>query len=188
MNQFATFKNTLSHKSNLFLVQMAMVYGSWKILYYFIENAQGKFRDLWLSLVHSLSVFYANISVAVLHFMGETVRRDGIAINFYQLSRSVDVEEHCLAIPAMYIFIFSIALFSGHWKNKLWFIPMGLLGIAFINVMRLVPLAFVFAHLPEKYFIFHHSFLFVAITYGLILAMVRIWMKYFSTIEPSQNS
>jgi exosortase/archaeosortase family protein len=188
MSRFTTLKNTLSHKSNLFLVQMALVYGSWKLLYYFIENSQGKFRDAWLSLVHHLSVFYANVSVGVLHFMGETVRRDGIAINFYQLSRSVDVEEHCLAIPAMYIFIFSIVLFSGHWKNKLWFIPLGLLGIAFINVMRLVPLAFVFAHLPDKYFIFHHSFLFVAITYGLILAMVRIWMKYFSTIEPSQTT
>lgn len=178
----------MSHKSNLFLVQMVLVYGSWKFLYYFIENSQGKFQEAWLSLVHHLSIFYANISVGVLRFMGEVVRRDGIGIHFYQLSRVVDVEEHCLAIPAMYIFVFSITLFSGSWKNKLWFIPLGLLGIAFINVMRLVPLAFVFAHLPDQYFIFHHSFLFVAITYGLILAMVRIWMKYFSNIEASQNT
>jgi len=178
----------MSHKSNLFLVQMVLVYGSWKFLYYFIENSQGKFQEAWFSLVHHLSIFYANIAVGVLRFMGEVVRRDGIGIHFYQLSRVVDVEEHCLAIPAMYIFVFSITLFSGSWKNKLWFIPLGLLGIAFINVMRLVPLAFVFAHLPDQYFIFHHSFLFVAITYGLILAMVRIWMKYFSNIEASQNT
>ncbi|MBK8659994.1 MAG: archaeosortase/exosortase family protein [Bacteroidetes bacterium] len=187
MREINSLKKTLHHKSNLFLLQMALVYLSWKLLYYGIEHAEGKWREGWLSLVHQLSLFYADVSVLVLRFMGEAVKREGIGIHFYELSRIVDVEEHCLAIPAMYIFIFSIALFSGSWKNKLWFIPLGLLGIAFINVMRLVPLAFVFAHLPDKYFIFHHSFLFVAITYGLILAMVRIWMKYFSNIEASQN-
>lgn len=185
MNTLQRFKEKITEPSNWFVLQMAGVYIGWKILYHFIDTATGPARELWLKIVEQLSRFYAAVSVAILQFMGEEVVQKGKAIYYYNFHSSVNVEEHCLAIPAMFIFTFSILLFKGKVKDKLWFIPLGLFAIAFINIVRLVPLAFVFAHLPEKYFIFHHSFLFVIITYGLILMLVRIWMKYFSDMHTS---
>lgn len=159
---------------------MVAVYISWKLIYYFIENNTDRLRTWWNQLVIKLGAVYAELTLTILKFMNESAIRVGSEIHYPALKRVIQVEEHCLAIPAMYIYTMCIILFSGHWKNKLWFIPLGLLGIAMINIGRLVMLSFVFAHLPEQYFIFHHSFLFVVITYSLVLLLIRIWMKYFS--------
>lgn len=167
-------------KGNKFVLQMAVVYLSWKCIYYVIENNTGYLRETWNHLIAMLGAGYAEVTLLILKFMGEAAVRVGSEIQYPAMHRVIQVEEHCLAIPAMYIYTMCIILFSGRWKNKLWFIPLGIFGIACINIGRLVMLSFVFAHLPDKYFIFHHSFLFVVITYSLVLLLIRIWMKYFS--------
>ncbi len=170
-------------KGNRFLLQMAAVYLSWKCIYYLIENDKRQLHTWWTQLIQKLGAAYAEVTLVILKFMGESAIRVGSEIQYPAMQRVIQVEEHCLAIPAMYIYTMCILVFRGQWKNKLWFIPLGLLGIACINIGRLVVLSFVFAHLPEEYFIFHHSFLFIVFTYSLVLLLIRIWMKYFSEVS-----
>lgn len=178
-----SIKSLIQDKSNLFVLQMVLVYISWKLLYDYLSDSTGWLHQRWIDLVYHLSLIYTAASVAFLKNIGEQTIAVGNIIFFPLTNVRISVEEHCLAIPAMYIFTFSILIFSGSWKNKLWFIPVGVLGVALINISRMVLLAFIYAHFPTKYFMFHHSFSFVVITYSLILVMVFIWMNYFSGLS-----
>lgn len=178
----STLKSLVRDKSNRFVLQMVLVYLSWKLLYDYLSDSTGWLHQRWLDLVYHLSMLYTAASVAFLKNIGEQTVQQGNIIFFPLSNAKIIVEEHCLAIPAMYIFTFSILIFSGSWKNKLWFIPLGVLGVALINISRMVLLAFIFAHYPGKYFLFHHSYSFVLITYSLILGLVFTWMKYYGNI------
>ena len=177
-------KSILSDKSNRFVMLMALVYISWKLLYSYLSESTGVVNQVWLGTVNYLSFYYTAISASLLQLLGEQTVQQGNKIHFIIHNSNITVGEHCLAIPAMYIFTFSILLFPGSLKNKAWFIPIGLVGVALINVARIVLLSIVFVHFPGKYFIFHHVVLFVAITYSLILLLVFIWMKYWSELTP----
>lgn len=177
----------LRDKANLFVLKMALVYVSWKLVHAFFFTPSALFYNQWLVLVHYLGIAYAAATNAFLQNIGEATVLKGNEIYFTNLSSKIKVSELCLAIPAMYIFSFCILLFSGSVKNKCWFIPLGLAGIAFINVVRLVLLSFIFAHYPSTYFMFHHSVSFVLFTYGIILWLVFIWMKHFSGLTPSST-
>ncbi len=175
----SSIKSFIQDKSNRFVLQMVLVYLSWKLLYDYLSDSTGWLHQRWMDLVYHLSLLYAAASAAFLRNIGEQTSALGNVIFFPLSNAKIIVEEHCLAIPAMYIFTFSILIFSGSWKNKLWFIPLGVLGVALINISRMVLLAFIYAHYPTKYFLFHHSYSFVLITYSLILGLVFIWMKYY---------
>lgn len=181
-------KTLIQDKSNRFVLQMVLVYISWKMLYVYLSDSTGRLHQTWVDIVYYLSLVYTKASVVFLKNIGEQTVAMGNIIFFPVTNVRISVEEHCLAIPAMYIFTCSILIFSGNWKNKLWFIPAGVLGVALINISRMVLLAFIYAHFPTKYFMFHHSFSFVVITYSLILVMVFIWMNYFSGLQMSKQT
>lgn len=186
------FKKAIKQTSdgaNLFVIKMILVYASWKLLYAYITSSDSLLYKGWLALVDKLSIFYAAATNSFLQKLGEHTFRVGNVIMMTKDTYNIKVEEHCLAIPAVYIFSLSILIFSGSWRDKLWFIPLGIAGVMLINISRLILLAFIYAHYPSEYFMFHHSFSFVLFTYSLILAMVYVWMKYYSLTptSPSQN-
>lgn len=128
-----------------------------------------------------MGTFYASITSAALNYFGADTFSEGIEIIYSVSNNHIRVEDHCLATPAMVVFAFSIVLFGGHWKNKLWFIPLGLFGIFIINLLRLMFVCYAFEHFSQKFYEINHSLIYVAITYGLIMAMIIWWMKRFDS-------
>ncbi len=173
-------KKRLKDPANLFVLNIFIVYAGWKAFSYYIKNSSGWAHSSWLKLIIVLGKAYAAATCVVLNTFGEFTVRDGISVFYPVLNRKIRVEDHCLAIPATVIFIGTILLFKGSWKNKLWFIPVGILCISAINLLRLVFVCYTFAHFSEAFFDINHSVIYVVITYSLIFLLIAWWMRNFT--------
>jgi|GEM_PF-1064341 len=185
-NAINKLKSILNDRANLFVIKVVGVYAVWKVLHYTVTHSSGILHTGWLKLIEGLGSFYAGITSTILNAFGEVTIRQGIKIVYVYSQNNIRVEDHCLAIPAIVIFTFSIILFNGLWKNKLWFIPLGLLAIFIINLIRLVSLSYIFEHFSRKFYEINHSLVYVIITYSLVFSMIMWWMKRFDT-EPAQK-
>lgn len=85
----------------------------------------------------------------------------------------------CLGIRHIMHFTGFMAIINGNWKNKIWFIPAGIAIILFVNIIRIVIVAFVQKnHLQLLEPI--HFYLGRIMVYGSILSLWIIWFVKFS--------
>jgi exosortase/archaeosortase family protein len=184
-------KRFYNSEANMFVVKIVLVYMVWKAVRYFLL-LHGPLSSWWDGFVCFIGMQYAWLTSMILSLFnehtvpvsqaffdpekGRTITAGAV---FYPLplNRIIYVVEHCLAIPATIIFISAIAIYRGSWKNKLWFIPMGVFAIACINLIRLVLLCYTFAHFSKLFFDVNHSVIYVAVTYTLIMLLIIWWMK-----------
>ena len=166
--------------AKLFVIKIISVYVLWKVVHYILLVPNTIFNQTWFRCVGSLGDFYAHITSDVLNAFGEQTFHQGIRVIYLQSRNNIRVEEHCLAIPAIVVFAGSILFFTGSWKNKLWFIPLGIFAVFVINTIRLILLSYTFEHFSSTFFDINHSFVYVIITYSLIMLLIVWWMKKFS--------
>lgn len=133
----------------------------------------------WERFVYELGTVYATICVPLVRpFMDNAYSR---GIDIYLTSgrtvKVVMVQDHCLALPAMVIFTATVIFFHGRWQDKLWFIPLGLLGVALINLARLVFVCLTFLYASDYFFRINHSLVYLTLCYGFIFAMLAWWIR-----------
>ncbi len=157
--------------------KIVSVYLLWKLFYFFADQDGTTLGMVWDKTALAIGSAYAAATGAMLRIIGMKVNVQDIYVYLLESGKSIVVLEHCCAIPASVIFLVSIASFKGSIIEKLWFIPLGLAGIALINLTRLVFLCWVMANKPAAMFALHHSVVTVGFTYGLIFLMVAWWMK-----------
>ena len=82
-------------------------------------------------------------------------------------------------VPGVIVFImlFLMLLFPGPWKAKLWFIPLGLVVIHFVNVFRIFGLGLTLIPWPA-YFDQFHDYFFKTIFYFIIFLMWVVWVEF----------
>jgi len=169
----------------IFVLSIFFIYAVWKAFFYCVHHGDSRAVEYWGRFINFLGAEYAVASSLILNVFGECTTYKGISVIYHNPARIIRVEEHCLAIPATVIFVGTIALFRGDWKNKLWFIPFGVLLIIAINLIRLVFLCYIFAHYTRNFFDINHSMVFVIITYSLVFSLFMLWITKFSQIKRS---
>jgi exosortase/archaeosortase family protein len=172
--------------ANLFVVNIVVIYLLWKAFAYMVKHTNGWIHEIWLGIVCYLGEAYAAVTSFILNMFWENTVRLGISVFFPLFNKLIRVEDHCLAIPATVIFVGSILSFTGSWRNKIWFVPMGVLMIVIINIIRLVLLCYIFAHFSKSFYEINHSLVYVVITYTLIFLLIVWWMKKFA-VENKNN-
>lgn len=85
----------------------------------------------------------------------------------------------CLGIRHIMHFTGFMAVIKGYWKNKIWFIPAGIIIILFVNIIRIVIVAFVQKNYPDLLESIHF-YLGRIMIYGSILSLWIIWFVKFS--------
>ena len=158
----------------LFLIKVLSVYGAWKLLHAYLWRSPESIAA-WQASLTGFGHFYAWLTCGALRLLGIAASADDTVVNI-DAHHSLWIAEHCMAIPAMVIFAFSMLLFRGRWIDKAWFIPLGLLFIFFLNLLRLVSLSVLMTRLQESTYQLYHRYIFLVITYGAILWMVFWWM------------
>ena len=174
-----TIKSFWQNKANSFVIKIVGVYAIWKLFHYWVNKPNTLLHNAWADLIQAMGTGYAAITSQALNIFGAETFGQGIAVVYQHSQSSIRIEDHCLAIPAMVVFTFTILLFGGQWKNKLWFIPLGLFGIFIINLIRLMFVCYAFEHFSQRFYDINHSIVYVVATYSLILAMIMWWMKRF---------
>lgn len=97
-------------------------------------------------------------------------------IDMEDVYMNVYIKNFCLGINTMFVFFALIVGFPGRWKDRLWFIPLGVIGIHLINIIRIVALclAIILSSTPEN---FKHHEIFDAIAMVFIFLMFMVWVK-----------
>jgi exosortase family protein XrtF len=95
----------------------------------------------------------------------------------------VKVIEGCNGLSVMILFVAFILGFSGSWKQKVWFIPAGVLAIHFFNIARVAILCWaVYSYGETGYPVYKEMF--TASIYVLVLVFWYVWVQKFGVTTP----
>ncbi len=162
-----------------FALTIFTVYGSWKVIYYFLNAPGSAIHSQWVHFTNWFAYVHLVVTGKICSLLGFDVTYKLPDIFYLNHSRGVVIAEHCLAVPALYVFTFSVVFFPGGWQNKWWFLLVGIAGIFLINITRLVLIGITLLYAPASTFLFFHSFFYVLITYSLIFLLFAWWINRF---------
>jgi exosortase family protein XrtF len=163
----------------IFLVKAILIYIIWYVGY-----------DLWLKKVGSLDNFIVEnvvyLTFETLTFFNFNVNLDYHKIWIDQASMAVIVGSGCNGLELFALFTGFILAFTGSWKHKLWFIPLGILIIHFFNVLRIIALTLNGLFSPSM-LRFNHKYTFTIILYCLTFFGWMLWVKYYSNTKNQKS-
>lgn len=94
-------------------------------------------------------------------------------------AKVITVGAPCDGVVLYALFVCFILAFPGPVKQKLWFIPIGVLFLFWINTLRVVALVWI-AKVDESILQFNHDYTFTAVVYSIEFLLWLLWVKYFS--------
>lgn len=159
-----------------FLIKVAVIFLVWEFLngymqrFTFFSNLWGKMHDLLLFSILDISEFTLRT------VLGFELLRDGIILRIED-SPGVAVGPACVGFGLQVAFAALILAYEGPWKKKLWFVPLGMLGIHAINVLRVVVLAIV-SNINNDWVDFNHKYVFSSMVYLFMFVMWVTWVRF----------
>jgi exosortase family protein XrtF len=102
-------------------------------------------------------------------------------------SNGVTIGAPCDGIVLFALFIVFMVSYPGPIKHKLWYLPMGLLTIHFLNVARVIGLALI-VHYNESWLSFNHDYTFTLVVYGVVFGLWWFWINKFSVTDSPKES
>ena len=90
----------------------------------------------------------------------------------------VGVNYGCSGFKQFLQWIVLMSFFPGPWKQKAWFIPVGLVIIHFVNVFRISSLSVILLYYPEHWD-FTHDWILRPFFYVVMFGMWVIWVERF---------
>lgn len=112
------------------------------------------------------------------HIIGYDIRTINTTM-YFPNNNWLEVNGSCSGLKQFYQWIILMVLFPGPWKQKLWYIPMGILVIHLVNIMRIVILAIIMEHAPD-YWHMSHDWILRPFFYVVIFVMWVIWVEKFA--------
>ncbi|MBA3679599.1 MAG: exosortase family protein XrtF [Bacteroidetes bacterium] len=102
-------------------------------------------------------------------------------------SNGVWIGSNCNAITLFSLFSVFIIAYPGKIKDKLWFIPTGIILIHILNILRVISLVLIAYYYPQN-LNFNHTYTFTFLVYSFIFLLWMVWVnKYAGKLNQSQN-
>ena len=156
---------------SLFIIKAISLYFLWYMIY---DN--WLLKDGWVD--HFLINHLVKSTAFILNFIGFTTFEYADAVGV-DGTHGVLIGAPCNGLSLFALFTGFIIIFPGKIKNKLFFIPSGILIIHIINILRLVCLALVVLYRPDS-LAFNHKYTFTILVYVCVFLMWIIWVNRFS--------
>lgn len=97
----------------------------------------------------------------------------------------VHVGDPCDGVVLFALFAVFLIAFPGPWRHKLWFIPLGVLGLHGVNILRVCGLI-VIQWINPEWLQFNHDYTFTIIVYGVVFALWYLWAKLFVPVQSAK--
>ncbi len=154
---------------------------AWLIFYHFMRYTE-LIDPIYNKSSKALTYIVLHASKAILDTFGlKTTVKDTI-IYIIDAPKGINLLRGCLGRNLMGIFTGLIIAFPGPWKNKLWYIPLGLFFIININIIRVIALVYNANCCPTSSQ-FNHDVFFNYSIYILTFVMWIIWVQFFSPVS-----
>lgn len=161
-----------------FVLKAIGMYVLWFLVYDFWLAPEGKL-DAWLNKRA------ANDGAFLLQLIGyNSTTSPGIGQTIIEIENvpQVGLGNPCNGLELFALFTGFVLCFPGQWKIKLWFIPLGILLIHFVNAMRAAGLALIQLKAPE-HLDFNHHYTFTVIVYAIIFALWMLWANRYAGLN-----
>lgn len=137
--------------------------------------------------VHVNLLILGETSVSILNLLGHGAEMIDIRnIDLYGAVVDIHIRNYCLGIDMMFTLSALILSYPGRWMDRLWFIPLGIIGIQVINIVRVVGLCLSWVILQRGTFVDHHDvFNVVAVIFIFLIFMA--WVKRSESRLKSDN-
>jgi exosortase family protein XrtF len=163
-----------------FLLVAGALYTAWLLLYFLLIKTQTNWDyNLNYNIVEIAKAFFSLFGTET----SIDIESDHVVL-FLEAGnyRGIWVGDECNGFKLFSIFTIFIVAFPGKIKNKLWFIPIGLVIIHFVNVLRIMALVMINNYYP-KYLDFNHLYTFTILVYATIFVLWYVWAKKYSGYE-----
>ncbi|MCB9192346.1 MAG: exosortase/archaeosortase family protein [Flavobacteriales bacterium] len=140
---------------------------------------------LYGHFVHYTLKFLIEPSVWLLNVLGYgAVVVHQREIDLFDLEFNAHIKNFCLGIDMMFSLSALIISFPGKWIDRLWFLPLGLIGIQLINISRITGLCLAWLTFGISDKIDHHD-LFNIVSVIFIFFMFVLWVNRYKK-EPAR--
>lgn len=159
-----------------FLVTSSLIYLCFYLIYEFIIKKYTRIdHDFIKVIILSSEKILQGMGYATFTRLDDNAY-PGIGIDG---STGVWVGASCNALTLFFLFAVFVVAYPGHQKNKIWFIPVGILAIHVLNILRVVALAVISFYNPDI-LEFNHTYTFTFIVYAFIFFLWITWVNKFS--------
>jgi len=127
--------------------------------------------------IHYTLLTLGDTTIWILNFLGYGAELIGMRdIDLYDSIIDIHIKNYCLGIDMMFTLTALIISFPGKWTARLWFVPLGIIGIQIINIARVVGLCLSWIILQRGNFVDHHD-VFNVVAVSFIFLLFRAWVK-----------
>ena len=163
-------------KTSRFFLLSTLIYLFWFLLYDFYIKSKTLLDERIISnIIFSTKRFLELFSFKV-YFTMEDLNYQMIGVDG---AHPVWIGGPCDGVSVMAIFLIFVSAYPGNQIHKLWYIPLGILAIHFINILRVSGLTLINFYAPE-YLDFNHNYTFTFLVYGFIFILWITWVNKFS--------
>ena len=169
-------------KSMRFLVKIGALLVLWKLAFFFIWRSP----DL-LHAYNEFSLFVIDLllhaSGGIMSFFGEEIELDN-ALRIIRIKGTVGVTvgEPCIGFEIDALFLALVFSSAGKLMNKLWFSIIGLTVLVFVNIARIMTLAYLVEINPWLWEM-NHKFVFSIVVYSVLFFLWHLWIQKFSKVH-----
>jgi len=170
-----------------FVVNGSLMLGGILIFYYFLRDKEFIDHYYMIGLNH-FATFLLKVSKVFTELFGFEVTTYGKSIRIVDDLRASNIflDRGCMGRNVLLGYAALISIFPGGFKHKLWYIPMGLAIITFVNILRISGLA-ITAYCCPEYSDINHHYLFKLVAWIVIFILWVIWFNKFG-MPSKQNS
>lgn len=169
-------------KDNLGLLWKPIAaYALWKVVRYFLTHIPF-LNQFWEGINSFFAYTYIKLSVFILQLIGFEVSHNARNL-ILSGTDGIYVGNHCIGIPAAFVFVVIVLLFSGSFIKKVPYMIAGLIVIYIINWFRILSLAFMLKYGGNTFFDLNHKYIYLVLVYGIIFLMVIQIQKKLSVTE-----
>ncbi len=161
------------YKSNpayVFLFRALALYIGWYVVY-----------EIWLHPSEVLDIWVVRstlgLALVILKFLGYHVFTGSDRLMGIDGTNGLWMGDNCNSLELCALFAGFIIAFPGGALKKLWFIPLGVVLIFYLNVLRVVALAVIEKNFSVKLLNFNHTYTFTILVYAFIFALWYWWIR-----------
>ena len=170
------FKKIKDNTFQFFLLKASFLYGSCYFLYEFVVKRTTNGDQLFIRKIINLCQWIFDL-LGYKTFASREV--NDVQVFGIDGSNGVWIGGPCNGVTLMFLFAIFVVAYPGNLKNKLWYVPAGILVVHSINILRILALALIANSYPS-YLNFNHTYTFTFIAYSAVFGLWMLWVNKLS--------
>jgi len=164
------------HSFLYFLIKAALLYLACYFLHEFVVKKYTHLDEKFIRLIINQCVFIFSLMGYGTFASKET---NDIQVFGIDGTHGVWIGGPCNGITLIFLFAVFVIAYPGPWKQKLWYVPVGMLLVHLFNLLRITSLALIAYYAPEK-LNFNHTYTFTFLAYSFVFGLWMLWVNKLS--------